>query len=47
MAIWKLSLIGIALLSIPWMVLKLVLFVCEKDQQQHEKEKTKNESIEQ
>ncbi|HOY49054.1 MAG TPA: hypothetical protein PK281_06610 [Flavobacteriales bacterium] len=44
MTIWKITLIGLALLSIPWLVLKLVLYVCKKDQQQHEAQ-SENDSI--
>jgi hypothetical protein len=44
MTIWKITLIGIALLSIPWLVLKLVLFVCNKDQKQQDNQ-SENDSI--
>jgi hypothetical protein len=44
MTIWKITLIGLALLSIPWLVLKLVLYVCKKDQQQQEAQ-SENDSI--
>jgi hypothetical protein len=34
MALWKLTLIGLALLSVPWLVLKLVLYVCNQERKQ-------------
>jgi len=39
MELWKLGLLSVSILSVPWAVLQLVLWVCRKDEDAQDKKK--------